>query len=51
MGDNWGLHRWYYSKTTGEIVKTIGEVIRHAAFNLFKFRLLDFRWTVVWLNQ
>lgn len=51
MKDNWGLHKWFYSKTTGEIVKTRYEAVCSAVLNLFRYRMLDFRWTVVWLNR
>lgn len=49
--DDWGLHKWYCSRATGKMVKTRREAILAAVLNLFKFRMADFRWTIVWLNR
>lgn len=44
------LKRWYLSQTMGNLVKTPFGVVRQVFESLFKFKTLDLKWKVVWLN-
>lgn len=41
------MEKYYMSLSTGELVETLGKVIKTVFQNMVRYHFLDFRWSVI----